>query len=151
MGAGGQFVEMGQAAVAAQVVGVVDDGLDAQRPAVRQILLDPGVPVERVDGDLHAAGDGLGLERQWLGLGASRLTNGHPPFPGPVPHAGPGNRTPARSDTRATGMPAAGSHYPYTTPVGTGGISRNAQHAQLHGIAVEPHARPQRHAGISPA
>jgi len=43
-------------------VGVVDDGLDPHRPAVLQVLLDPGVPVERVDGDLSAAGDHLGLE-----------------------------------------------------------------------------------------
>ena len=57
-----QLVEVVQAAVAAQVAGRVDDGLDPQRPAVFEVLLDPGVLVEGVDGDLGAPGDDLGLE-----------------------------------------------------------------------------------------
>jgi hypothetical protein len=50
-----------ETAVAAQVVGRIDDGLDAQRPPVLQILFDPGVLVEGVDGDLGVAGDDLRL------------------------------------------------------------------------------------------
>ena len=55
-------VEVVQAALAAQVVGGVDYGLDPQRAPVFQVLLDAGVLVEGVDGDLGAAGDDLGLE-----------------------------------------------------------------------------------------
>src|SRR5882762_4587644 len=40
----------------------VDDGLDAQRAAVLEILLEAGMLVEGVDGDLGAAGDNLCLE-----------------------------------------------------------------------------------------
>jgi hypothetical protein len=36
-----EFVEVFQAALDPQVVGVVDDGLDAQGPAVFEVLLDP--------------------------------------------------------------------------------------------------------------
>jgi hypothetical protein len=61
-GFGLQLIEIVQAALAAQVVGGVDHGLDPQRPPVFQILLDAGVLVEGVDGDLGAAGDDLGLE-----------------------------------------------------------------------------------------
>ena len=38
-----QFGQVGQQPVAAQVPGVVDDGFDAQRGAVFEVLLDPGV------------------------------------------------------------------------------------------------------------
>ena len=57
-----KLVEVVQAALAAQVTGRVDDGLDPQGAAVFQVLLDAGVLVEGVDGDLGAAGDHLGLE-----------------------------------------------------------------------------------------
>ena len=49
-----------QAAMAAQVIGRVDDGLDPQRPPVLQVLLDPGVLEERVDGDVGVPGDQTG-------------------------------------------------------------------------------------------
>ena len=61
-GFGLQLVEIVQAALAAQVVGGVDHGLDPQGPPVFQVLLDAGVLVEGVHGDLGAAGDDLGLE-----------------------------------------------------------------------------------------
>ena len=57
-----QIVEIVQAALAAQVVGGVDHGLDSERPAVLQVLLDAGVLVEGVHRDLGAAGDDFGLE-----------------------------------------------------------------------------------------
>jgi hypothetical protein len=44
-----QLVEVGQPGVAAQVAGGVDHGLDAHRPAVFEVLLDPRVLVEDVD------------------------------------------------------------------------------------------------------
>src|SRR6266702_4536694 len=50
-GLGLQLVEVGQAGVAAQVTGCVDDGLDPHRATVLQILPDPGVPVEHVEDD----------------------------------------------------------------------------------------------------
>src|ERR1019366_1269054 len=58
-----QLGEAGDAAADPQVGWRVDDGLDAQGPAVLEVLLDPGVAVEGVDGDIHAPGDDLGLER----------------------------------------------------------------------------------------
>src|SRR6202171_5421310 len=45
--------------------------LVSHAPPAFQVLVDAGVLVEGVDGDLGAAGDDLGLERQWLGSGAS--------------------------------------------------------------------------------
>jgi hypothetical protein len=48
-GLGLQLVEVGQPGVAAQVAGGVDDGFDAHRPAVFEVLLDPRVLVEDVD------------------------------------------------------------------------------------------------------
>ena len=61
-GFGLKFVEVVQAALAAPVVGVVDDGFDAQGATVCEVLLDPGVLGERVEGDLDTAGDEFGLE-----------------------------------------------------------------------------------------
>ena len=59
---GGQLIEMTQAPWATQIVGTVDDGLDPQRAAVLEILLDPGMLEMGVEGDLHAAGDHPGSE-----------------------------------------------------------------------------------------
>src|SRR5581483_4733768 len=44
-----EFLEVGQAGLAAQVAGTVDDGLDPNGPAVFEVLLDPGVFVEHVN------------------------------------------------------------------------------------------------------
>src|SRR6266542_267538 len=49
-GLGLQVVQVGQQTLAADVVGVVDHGLDAHSPAVLEVLLGPGVLVEHVDG-----------------------------------------------------------------------------------------------------
>src|SRR6266540_767542 len=71
-GLGLQVVEVGQQALAADVVGVVDHGLDAQRTAVLEVLLGPRVLVDHVDG--HALGvpvDG-GLEGAG-GLSSARV------------------------------------------------------------------------------
>src|SRR4029077_9528089 len=57
-----QLIEMDQPPQTTQVARVVDDGLDAQRPPVLEVLLDAGVPVEGVDVDLGAVGDDPGLE-----------------------------------------------------------------------------------------
>ena len=75
-GTGLQFIEMDQPPQTAQVVRVVDHGLDPQRAPVLQILFDAGVPVEGVDVDLGAVGDDLGLEltggRSTTALAASK-------------------------------------------------------------------------------
>src|SRR3954449_6338820 len=66
-----EFVEVVEAAADPQVGRGVDDGLDPQRAAVLEVLLDPGVFVERVHRDVHPAGDDLGLEHPGGGaLGA---------------------------------------------------------------------------------
>jgi len=65
-GPGLKFGQVVQATLAAQIVGVVDDGLDAQRSAVLQILFDAGVLVKGIDGDVNPAGDDLGLEHLLL-------------------------------------------------------------------------------------
>ncbi|MEZ5086015.1 MAG: hypothetical protein R2722_07105 [Tessaracoccus sp.] len=52
-----QFGQVGQPSVTLQVVGCVDDGLDPQRPPVFEVLLDPGVLEERVDGDIGIPAD----------------------------------------------------------------------------------------------
>src|SRR6266540_3134894 len=49
--------------------GGVADGLHPDRPAFFQVLLDAGVPVDHVDGDVHAAGDDPGREAA-VGVGA---------------------------------------------------------------------------------
>src|SRR5690348_5920101 len=46
-----ELVQVGQAGVAAQVAGGVDDGLDPHRLPVLEVLLDPRVLVEHVDQD----------------------------------------------------------------------------------------------------
>ena len=61
-GFGLEVGEVVEAALAAEVVGFVDHGFDAQRPAFFEVLLDPGLLVEHVDGDVGAAGDDLGGE-----------------------------------------------------------------------------------------
>jgi hypothetical protein len=57
-----QLVEVGQPPAAAQVPGVVDDGLDAKRSPLLEVLLHPAVPVEGVDGHVNTAGDDPGSE-----------------------------------------------------------------------------------------
>jgi hypothetical protein len=54
--------------LAAKIVGRVDHGLDPQRPPFLEVLLDAGVAVEDVDGDLDAAGDDLGGEAAGVSL-----------------------------------------------------------------------------------
>src|SRR6266545_2484958 len=61
-GLGLQAVEVGQQPLAAEVVGVVDHGLDAQGTAVLEVLLDAGVLVEHVDGDAAGVPVDRGLE-----------------------------------------------------------------------------------------
>ena len=56
-GPGLKLIEVMQAPLAAQVARRVHDGLDPQGAAVFEVLLDAGVLVEGVDGDLGAAGD----------------------------------------------------------------------------------------------
>ncbi|MFD1535365.1 hypothetical protein, partial [Pseudonocardia aurantiaca] len=60
-GSGLKLRQVVQAALAAQVIRVVDHGLDPQGATVLEVLLDPGVLVEGVHGDLDTAGDELGL------------------------------------------------------------------------------------------
>jgi hypothetical protein len=50
-GFGLQGFEVGQAGVAPQVAGGVDDGLDPHRPAVFEVLLDPRVLAAQVEHD----------------------------------------------------------------------------------------------------
>ena len=64
-----ELIKVMQPPLAAEVTRRVDDGLDPQGPLVFQVLLDAGVLVEGVDGDLGAAGDDLGLELRG-GVGA---------------------------------------------------------------------------------
>ena len=61
-GLGLQLVEVDQPPAAAQVPGVVDDGLDAQRSPLLEVLLHPAMPVEGVDGHVNTAGDDPGSE-----------------------------------------------------------------------------------------
>jgi hypothetical protein len=76
---GRQFVEVLQPAQHAQIGGVVDDSLDAHGLAVFEILLDPGVLVEDVDGHaLIGAVDG-GLEDLGIRVGR-RGSLPRPPF-----------------------------------------------------------------------
>jgi hypothetical protein len=56
--------------LAADVVGVVDDGFDAQGTAVLEVLLDAGVLVEHVDGDALGVPVDGGLEHP-AGLAAA--------------------------------------------------------------------------------
>src|SRR6266545_5450808 len=69
-GLGLQAVEVGQQPLAAEVVGVVDHGLDAQGTAVLEVLLDAGVLVEHVDGDAAGVPVDRGLEHP-AGLAAA--------------------------------------------------------------------------------
>jgi hypothetical protein len=58
--------------LAAEVVGVVDHGLDAQGTAVLEVLLDAGVLVEHVDGDAVGVPVDRGLEGAG-GLSSARV------------------------------------------------------------------------------
>ena len=53
---------MGQTPCDAQIGGRVDDGLDPQGTTVFQIVLDPGVLIERVQGDAGVSGDDFRVE-----------------------------------------------------------------------------------------
>jgi hypothetical protein len=57
-----QFGQVAELPVAAQVAQRIDDRFDAQRDAVFQILLQPGVLVEHVEGDQIAVPVDLGLD-----------------------------------------------------------------------------------------
>src|SRR6266567_5620089 len=57
-----QLGQVVQQPVAVQVLRVVDDGFDAQRDAVLQVLLQPGILVEHVEGDQVAVPVDLRLE-----------------------------------------------------------------------------------------
>ena len=100
-----QLWQVLQLAVAAQVPGVVDDGLDAQRDAVLQVLLQPGIPVEHVEGDQVAVPVDLGLEAAAGGregrppepLAAAETARRSPGGPGPC------SRTAAPRRTRGRG------------------------------------------------
>ena len=64
-----QLAQVGKAPLAAEVTGRVHDGLNPQGALVFEVLLDPRMFVEGVDGDLGAAGDDFGLELRG-GVGA---------------------------------------------------------------------------------
>ena len=61
-GLGLEFGQVVQAAFHAEIGRVVDDGLDPQRTALLEVLLDAGVLVADVDGHVDAAGDDPGRE-----------------------------------------------------------------------------------------
>ena len=82
-GFGLQVVEVVQPAGVAEVVRVVDHGLDAQGAAFLEVLLDPGVLVLGVDGDVDAAGDDCGGERS-RGVGADRAAEDELDLVGPA-------------------------------------------------------------------
>ena len=66
VGGTGLRLDLGQvpeAPLTAEIGRAVDDRLDPQRPALLEVLLDPGVLVEEVDRNLGPAGDDLGRER----------------------------------------------------------------------------------------